>query len=185
NLRFPISQPRVPPGSRRLRAPLPTRLVLLGVPPGLVTGALLGTKGRCGAGAAPLTITSGSRHARRLLVEASLALPPTAPERHHARAPPGRPAAPRARDLLESPAAPPPALVSPRRPSPASAGRSWMPTCRRTVRAYVGASGALSRHSLARLSRLFKPNRVRRAAEHTPNEVRPSRSIGTRGTGGV
>ncbi len=52
-----------------------------------------------------------------------LALPPPTPQGHHAPAPPTRPTRTGARDLMESPAAPPPHLAAPR-PSAASARRS-------------------------------------------------------------
>jgi hypothetical protein len=60
---------------------------------------------------------SGSCHARRLLVEAAVALPAAAAHRHNPQAPPTRPAASRARDLLERPTTTAPALAPTRRPT--------------------------------------------------------------------
>ena len=57
---------------------------------------------------------TGSRHARRLLVERSLALPPPAGEGTDAQAPPGQPARSHHRDLLASATPPAPCLATTR-----------------------------------------------------------------------
>jgi hypothetical protein len=68
---------------------------------------------RCLRGIDTLSAVGFAPAARR----GGLALPPSAPQGRHAPTPPTRPARPDDRDLLESPAAPPPHLAPPRHPA--------------------------------------------------------------------